>query len=65
LLPVAPANLGVYEATVFAAYRFLGVSAEAAVGIAIVQHFAFLLPALVTGYVTLTLRQLLPRRPLA
>lgn len=62
LLPMAPANLGVYEATVFATYRYLGVPAEAALGIAFVQHLSFLLPALCTGYVTLTLRQLLPRR---
>jgi uncharacterized membrane protein YbhN (UPF0104 family) len=62
LMPVMPANLGVYEATVFAAYRFLGVPAESAMGMAIVQHLAFLLPALATGYTTLTLQQLLPRR---
>ncbi|MGH7678161.1 MAG: lysylphosphatidylglycerol synthase transmembrane domain-containing protein [Gemmatimonadaceae bacterium] len=63
LIPVAPANLGVYEATVFAAYRFLGFPAEAAVGLAIVQHVAFLLPALVIGYATLTVRQLQTARP--
>lgn len=62
LLPVAPANLGVYEATVFAAYRFMGVPAETALGLAILQHLCFLLPALATGYLMLTLRQLLPRR---
>jgi hypothetical protein len=62
LLPVAPANLGVYEATVFASYRFLGISTETALGLAVVQHLCFLLPALATGYLTLTLRQLLPRR---
>lgn len=63
LLPVAPANLGVYEATVFATYRFLGVPAESALGIAIIQHLCFLLPALATGYLMLTVRQLVPRRP--
>jgi uncharacterized membrane protein YbhN (UPF0104 family) len=62
LLPIAPANLGVYEATVFAAYRFAGVSAELALGMAIVQHLCFLLPMLATGYVTLTVRQLAPER---
>lgn len=61
LLPVTPANLGVYEATVFATYRYLGVSAETALGLAVVQHACFLLPALATGYIMLTLRQLLPR----
>jgi len=58
LVPVAPANLGVYEATVFAMYRYLGVPADTALGIVIVQHVCFLLPSLSTGYVTLTLRQL-------
>lgn len=57
-LPVAPANLGVYEATVFTAYRYLGVSEDTALAIAIVQHIAFLLPMIGTGYVTLTIRQL-------
>jgi uncharacterized membrane protein YbhN (UPF0104 family) len=61
-LPVAPANLGVYEATVFAIYRYLGISAETALGLALVQHLCFLVPALATGYVTLTLGQLGSRR---
>jgi uncharacterized protein (TIRG00374 family) len=61
-LPVAPANLGVYEATVFATYRYLGIGDEAALAMAIVQHFAFLLPMIGTGYVVLTLRQLRPAR---
>jgi uncharacterized membrane protein YbhN (UPF0104 family) len=57
-LPVAPANLGVYEATVYATYRYLGIDADTALAIAIVQHLAFLLPMITTGYLTLTLRQL-------
>lgn len=57
-LPVAPANLGVYEATVFATYRYLGVDADLALAVAIVQHLAFLLPMIATGYVTLTMRQI-------
>ena len=64
LLPVTPANLGVYEATVFATYRFLGLPAESALGMAIVQHLCFLLPPLTTGYALLTVRQLKRRRPL-
>ena len=63
LLPVAPANLGVYEATVFAAYRYMGVSADAALGMAIVQHAAFLLPSLATGYLTATAARLRRGRP--
>lgn len=61
LVPIAPANLGVYEATVFAVYRFLGVPADTALGLALVQHLSFLLPSLLPGYLTLTLRQLVPR----
>lgn len=61
LVPIAPANLGVYEATVFGVYRFLGVPAETALGLALVQHLCFLIPSLAPGYVMLTLRQLVPR----
>lgn len=62
LIPLAPANLGVYEATVFATYRFLGLPAETALGIAILQHLCFLLPSLVTGYVTISLQPILARQ---
>ena len=57
-LPVAPGNLGVYEATVYATYRYVGLDAETALGIAVVQHLAFLIPMIATGYLTLTARQL-------
>jgi uncharacterized protein (TIRG00374 family) len=57
LLPVSPANLGVYEATVYATYRFVGVAPEAAIGMAIVQHLCFLLPPVGVGYAMLTTRQ--------
>lgn len=60
-LPLAPANLGVYEATVYATYRYLGIDSDAALGIAIVQHLAFLLPMIATGYATLTMRSVARR----
>lgn len=60
-LPIAPANLGVYEATAFATYRLSGVSAETALGLALVQHVCFLVPMLATGYVSLTVAQLTQR----
>ena len=60
LVPIAPANVGVYEATVFAVYRFLGLAPEIALALAIVQHLCFLVPSVVPGYLTLTLRQLVP-----
>ena len=61
MMPVAPANIGVYEAMVYEAYRYMDVPPGLALGLAVVQHLCFLLPMLATGYLTLTLRQLLPR----
>jgi uncharacterized membrane protein YbhN (UPF0104 family) len=61
LVPIAPANLGVYEATLFAVYRLSGTPADIALGIAIVQHLCFLLPSLLPGYLMLTVRPLGPR----
>ena len=60
-LPVAPANLGVYEATVYATYRYLGIESDTALGVAVVQHLAFLLPMIATGYITLTVRSFAKR----
>ena len=53
MLPLVPANLGVYEAAVFGAYRYLGLSTEAALGLALVQHLCYLLPLVGTGYLIL------------
>jgi len=50
MLPVAPGNLGTYEAAVFLAYRYLGLGPAQALSLAIVQHLAFLLPAVGVGY---------------
>jgi uncharacterized membrane protein YbhN (UPF0104 family) len=50
MLPITPGNLGTYEASVFLAYRYLGVSPELALGIAVAQHVCFLLPAVGIGY---------------
>ena len=50
MLPVAPGNLGTYEASVFVTYRYLGVSPEQALALAIAQHVAFMLPAVGIGY---------------
>lgn len=50
MLPVAPGNLGTYEASVFLAYRYLGVSPEQALTLAIVEHVCFLLPSAGIGY---------------
>jgi uncharacterized membrane protein YbhN (UPF0104 family) len=48
---VAPGNLGTYEAGLFFAYRYLGLPAEQALSLAIMQHICFMLPAVGVGYV--------------
>lgn len=58
LVPIAPANLGIYEATVFAIYRYLGLPADLALGLSILQHLCFLVPSVATGYVIATMKQL-------
>jgi uncharacterized membrane protein YbhN (UPF0104 family) len=50
MLPVAPGNLGTYEASVFLAYRYLGISPEQALTLAVVEHLCFLLPSVGVGY---------------
>jgi len=55
IIPLAPGNLGVYEATVFFIYQHLGIEPEQAIALALTQHLCFLLPLAGTGYVyTLT-----------
>jgi len=63
VVPIAPANLGTYEAASYGAYRFLGLNADAALGIAVVQHVCQLLPAVGAGYVLLSMPKLRPRTP--
>lgn len=58
MLPIAPANLGTYEATAFVAYRSLGVAPDAAFAAAAVQHACALAAAIVPGYLLLTTRSL-------
>lgn len=53
MLPVAPGNVGTYEAGAVAAYRLLGLPPEAALAAAVVQHACFLLPAVGAGAVWL------------
>ena len=58
MLPLAPGNLGTYEAAVFLAYKWLGVSAGDALALSVVQHLAYLAAATGAGYAVLSLRQL-------
>ena len=50
MLPISPGNLGAYEASVFFVYRYLGISPELALSLALVQHVCFILPAVGVGY---------------
>lgn len=56
MLPLAPANLGAYEAAAAATWRWLGVPPDQALAIAVVQHACFLLPAIGVGVLVLGLR---------
>ena len=54
MLPLAPANLGTYEASVFLAYRYLGVAPALALTMAVIQHLCFLIPSVGIGYAFMT-----------
>jgi uncharacterized membrane protein YbhN (UPF0104 family) len=54
MVPLAPGNLGTYEASAFLAYRFLGIAPEQALSLAIMQHVCFMLPAVGIGYLYLS-----------
>jgi uncharacterized membrane protein YbhN (UPF0104 family) len=53
MLPLTPGQIGTYEASAFLAYRWLGVAAEEAMAVAIVQHVCYLLGTAGAGYLTL------------
>lgn len=55
MVSLAPANLGVYEAAAFVAYRWAGVPAETALGLALIQHLCFLVPMLGCGWMAVSL----------
>ena len=50
MIPVTPGNVGTFEASVFVAYRHLGVSPEQALSLALVQHVCFMVPSVGAGY---------------
>ncbi len=50
LLPIVPGNLGVYEGAVILVYTRLGLSAEHAASIAIVQHACYFAALALPGY---------------
>ena len=60
LLPVVPGNVGVYEAAVVFAYTRLGIPAERALGIAVVQHACYFAALALPGYRWVARRGLQP-----
>ena len=61
LVPLAPGNLGVYEATVFFIYQHLGIEPDQAIALALIQHLCFLLPLAGTGYIFILLRNFIQK----
>jgi hypothetical protein len=51
ILPVAPGNVGTYEAGAFIAYRHLGIEPATATILAIASHACFMIPSVGIGYV--------------
>jgi len=58
MVSVTPANLGIYEGSALVAYHLAGVEPELALGLAVVQHVAYLVPLAGAGWVLLALRGL-------
>ena len=50
LLPLTPGNVGIFEAAVVFAYTWLGVPAEQALGIAVVQHVCYFVALALPGW---------------
>jgi uncharacterized membrane protein YbhN (UPF0104 family) len=50
ILPVAPGNVGTYEAGAFLAYRHLGVDPSMATILAVSSHACFMIPSIGIGY---------------
>ncbi len=50
IIPVTPGNVGIFEATVFYAYKSMGVDPTQAMSLALLNHFVYLVPMVVPGY---------------
>lgn len=50
ILPVAPGNVGTYEAGAFLAYRHLGIEPGMATILAVASHVCFMIPSVGIGY---------------
>ena len=50
ILPIAPGNVGTYEAGAFLAYRHLGIEPATATVLAVAGHACFMIPSIGIGY---------------
>jgi len=58
MVPLAPANIGTYEASAMTVYREAGLPLEMALGLALVQHVCLLVSTAGVGYVLFVLRDM-------
>lgn len=61
ILPVAPGNVGTYEAGAFLAYRHLGVEPSMAAILAVSSHACFMIPSVGVGYALGSWKWMRPR----
>ncbi|MGH7617001.1 MAG: lysylphosphatidylglycerol synthase transmembrane domain-containing protein [Gemmatimonadaceae bacterium] len=57
IAPLSPANVGIYEGAVIAAYRHTGVAPELALAMAVIQHACLLLGTAAVGYVVFSVKR--------
>jgi uncharacterized membrane protein YbhN (UPF0104 family) len=53
MISVTPANVGIYEASALVAYAIVGVDTATAMGLAVLQHAAYLIPLAGVGWLLL------------
>jgi glycosyltransferase 2 family protein len=58
IAPLAPANLGIYEGAVVAAYRHVGLPPETALALAVVEHACLLAATAAVGYVVFSVSRI-------
>lgn len=61
MISVTPAQLGLFEGSALVAYRLAGLEMEVALGAAVLQHIAYLIPFVGSGWVMLAVAGARPR----
>jgi len=51
MFPITPGNIGVFEATVFIIYKYLGIDPNQAMTLALFHHIVYLIPMVIPGYI--------------